>query len=281
METRQPKVTLINSTQRPLETLAWVCKIYAQEGLDSLDKLKEVGLDSEEKIKIFLEPFLKEPHQTFMEYIHCQFLIENVSRAFQQQLTRHRLAAFAIQSLRVYDVGSFATGRRYTIPSTVQNPSEFHRCMEELQYTYREMVAAGENLEDARGILPLNIHSTITMSVNFNSLRHILQGRLCLTAQEEARKVGYLIKKAVHEKMGQFFGDLLQPPCHKIYGGKCTREAWYCGVPLYEASTDPEAFKEWYKSSDGKPDATRLPTNVVILPEDIETIKEALAQEAK
>ena len=275
METKQPKVTLVSWTPRPLETVAWVCKIYTQVGLDSIDKIRESGLDTEEKIIEFLDPFLKEPHQTFMEYIQMIFIIENVSRAFQQQLTRHRQASFAIQSLRVYDVGKFADNGNYTVPSTA-NPELFERVMRWIQSEYNTAVTGGENLEDARGILPLNIHSTITMRIDFNALRHVLQGRLCMTAQEEARRVGYAIKEEVKKKMGKFFGDLLQPPCHSIYGGKCTREHYYCGVPLYLASTDPGKFAEWYNQTGGRPDGSRVPTNTVILPEDIETIKEAL-----
>lgn len=271
--TKQPKVTMVNHTSRPLETLAWVCKIYTQLGLDSIDKLRDLGLDTDEKMIEFLQPFLAEPSQSFMEYIDCIFIIEHVSRAFQQQLTRHRLASFAIQSLRVFDVGRFADEGRYTIPSTVKDKASFQKQMREVQKEYNTMVRYGENLEDARGILPLNIHSTITMKINFNALRHVLQGRLCLTAQEEARKVGYLIKAAVTEKMGSFFGNLLQPPCHQIYGGECTRPHFYCGIPLPIASSNPEMFGKWMNTTGGKPDGARVPTSSVVLPDDVPVFK--------
>ena len=271
----QPKVTLISWTPEPLKVLAWVCKIYEQKAVDSLARLPELGLKTEADMIKFLEPFLAEPHQTFVEYIQTVWLLENVSRAFQQQLTRHRQASYAIQSLRVHDVGRFSESSSYTMPSTIKNPAIYRACMNEIEEMYRVLVNSGENLEDARGILPLNVHSTITMRVDFNSLRGILRGRLCLTAQEEARRVGYLMKEQVALKMGQFFGDLLQPPCHKIYGGKCTREKWYCGVPLYEASMNPVKFQEWFDRTGGKPDGTRVPTNIVVLPEDLAVIKQA------
>ncbi|MEE8114047.1 MAG: hypothetical protein V3T23_06800, partial [Nitrososphaerales archaeon] len=98
-----------------------------------------------------------------------------------------------------------------------------------------------------------------------------------LTAQEEARRFGYLIKEEVTRKMGQWFGDLLQPPCHKIYGGECTREAFYCGVPLYLASTKPNEFVQWYKRTGGKPekDDEKVPTNTVLQPEDLKVVDDA------
>lgn len=284
MQTQQPKVTLINWTPRPLETVAWTCWIYNNPPLASLDALKDIGLGTEEALRKFMAKFIQEPTQPFMEYVQMVFLIENASRAFQQQITRHRMASFAIQSLRVTDMGKFADEGRYTMPSTVKDKGNFHTTMESIQQRYNELMQGPtpndrENAEDARGILPLNIHSPITMRVDFNALRHVLQGRLCLTAQEEARRVGYLMKKEVHAKLGDWFGDLLQPPCHKIYGGKCTRMQYYCGVPLWLASTAPEKFKEWGDKHDWKPDHSRVPTNTVILPEDIEQIQLAAKKE--
>ncbi len=278
METKQPKVTLINWTPRPLETVAWACRIYNYAPVDSLDKLKDIGLDTEEKLREFMKKFMGEPTQPFMEYVQMVFLIENASRAFQQQLTRHRLASFAIQSLRVTNMGKFADEGRYTMPSTVKDPAHFHTAMLGIQDSYNIMVnnensESNENAEDARGILPLNIHSPITMRIDFNALRHVLQGRLCLTAQEEARRFGYQFKQQVTEKMGDWFGDLLGPPCDKMYGGKCTRMQYYCGVPLFLASTNPKKFAEWYDRTDGKPEGSRIPTNTVVLPEDLEYIK--------
>lgn len=279
--TQQPKVTLINWTPRPLETIAWTCWIYNNPPLPSLDALRDVGLGTEAALQEFMKKFMQEPTQPFMEYVQLVFLLENVSRAFQQQITRHRLASFAIQSLRVTDMGKFADEGRYTMPSTVKDKADFHFAMKMIQDDYKVMMEAQENPEDARGILPLNIHSPITMRVDFNALRHVLQGRLCLTAQEEARRVGYLMKKEVHEKMGDWFGNLLQPPCHKIYGGKCTRPQYYCGVPLWLASTAPDKFREWGERHDWKPDGSRVPTNTVILPEDLEQIQLASKEASK
>jgi thymidylate synthase (FAD) len=297
MRNNQPKVTLINPTSHPLHQLAWAFGIY--KGITPPDLLstpehirawmkKKGAMESElhhaddyALMTEFCQPFLKDPTATGLEYIQMAFLIENVSRAFQQQLTRHRMASYIIQSLRVFDLGKFATEGRYTMPSTVKNETAYHEEMLNIQGAYNEAIKAGENVEDARGLLPLNVHSTITMRVDFSQLRHILRGRLCLTAQEEARKVGYQFKQAVTDGMGKFFGDLLQPPCHAIYGGKCTNTPNYCGVPLWLASTAPDKFKAWYNEHDGQPDNSRIPTNSTILPEDLEQVEIALAEASR
>lgn len=291
METKQPKITLVNFTPKPLHSVAWACSLYKGLALEHLDyvpvalrrwfanKDEDVfALNDDEVMIKFLAPFLKDPTSTAMEFIQMTFLIENVSRAFQQQLTRHRMASYIIHSLRVFQVGKFAEEGRYTRPSTVKNVQAYHEEMLNIQNAYNQAIEKGENVEDARGLLPLNLHSTISMRVDFSALRHILRGRLCVTAQEEARKIGYLFKKAVAMKMGKWFGDLLQPPCHKLYGGVCTNTPNFCGIPLYAASTNPQEFKRWYARTGGKPEGSRIPTNSTFLPEDMEQVEIALSE---
>lgn len=287
-ELEQPKVTLMNFTSNPLETLAWANKIYKGKVYSDFSEMlvKEFGghddqdEDGDDCIKYkpeeltkFLDYILKDPTNASLEYIQMVFLIEGASRAFQQQLTRHRLSSFIICSLRVMNVGTFATEGRYTLPSTVKNRRAYHEEMLNIEHAYNEAIKQGENVEDARGLLPLNVHSSISMRIDLKSLIHLLKGRLCLTAQEEARKIGYQFKSEVATKMGTWFGQLLQPPCHAMYGGICTRPNDYCGVPLWLASKAPEKFAAWYKEHNGQPDGSRVPTNTVILPEDIAQIK--------
>ena len=296
IETQKPRITLISWTPKPVHQLAWACGNYKGITVRSLDEvpgaIRNSGFKSageemfqaptdDEVMEAYIRPFLKDPTAAGLEFIQMVFLLENVSRAFQQQITRHRLASFIIQSLRVHNVGKFASEGRYTMPSTVKNPQAFHEEMLNIEGAYNKAVESGENIEDARGLLPLNVHSTITMRIDMKALHGLMLGRLCLTAQEEARRVGYAIKREVTDKMGDFFGGILQPPCHANHGGKCTRTNEYCGVPLYLASENPARFKEWYAKNGGKPDGSRVPTNTVILPEDLEQVELALAEASK
>jgi thymidylate synthase (FAD) len=190
METKKAKVTLFSFTEKPLECIAL--------GIDIWSKFPVVKNWTEEELEEKFRWLLKQPHQTPFEYVNLVFIIENVSRAFQQQLTRHRVGfSYSIQSLRCADMGSFADNRAYTMPSTVKFPEKYHGTMLDIQTEYAGAVNAGESLEDARGILPLNIHSPITFACTYRSLIGMLKQRLCVAAQEEWVSVAEQIRQCL------------------------------------------------------------------------------------
>jgi len=184
--TKQAKVTLFSMTARPLETIALAQKVTDSTLLPGI----HYNLEDGEAEKIF-KHVLSIPHQTPLEYINTVWLIENCSRAFQQQLTRHRIGfSYSIQSLRVVDAGDFATQGRYHCSETVKNEKTFHHIMENIQLEYRHMIeVGGEKIEDARGILPLNIHSPITMACSYRALLGMVRQRMCVATQGEWKDV--------------------------------------------------------------------------------------------
>ena len=98
--TKQPKVTLVDHTNNPLEAIALGIDIWHIPVGD----IDPFTLTEEEKLEKF-RWLTKQPHQTPFEYVTFTFLVENVSRAWQQQMTRHRFGfSFSIQSLRVINV---------------------------------------------------------------------------------------------------------------------------------------------------------------------------------
>jgi thymidylate synthase ThyX len=90
-----------------------------------------------------------------------------------------------MQSLRVINVGCFAEDGAYHCPESVIDKEAFHGAMLCTQDQYNAAVMSGEKIEDARGLLPLNIHSPITFSCSYRSLIGMLKQRLCVAAQEE------------------------------------------------------------------------------------------------
>ena len=63
---------------------------------------------------------------------------------------------------------------------------------------YEEMVAAGVPAEDARFLLPNATNTNFKITVNFQSLLHICDLRLCTRAQWEFRKVAGLMRAEVN-----------------------------------------------------------------------------------
>lgn len=107
------------------------------------------------------------------EFINLSFTIENLSRACAQQVTRTRTAVFAMQSQRVTDM-SKATW--YT-PPTVRDHHLYDKDMQAALGRYRSAVADGVSLEDARGLLPINLHCNLVAKYNLRGMVDLIRGR--------------------------------------------------------------------------------------------------------
>lgn len=181
----RPIVRLVSATAEPLEVIT-----LAIEAWHNPDVCRGTRSWSKEYCIEKFRQLLKAPHQTPLEYVNLVWTFENVSRAFQQQLTRHRIGfSYSIQSLRIVDVGSFAYHKKYHMPKSVKDKKAYHNGMLDIQDTYLGLIRSGESVEDARGILPLNIFSPITMACTYRALLALLKQRMCITAQEEWREV--------------------------------------------------------------------------------------------
>lgn len=222
IKTKQPEVYLIDTTRSPYSTCEMLIDIMTKD-VNPADHILNSAI-SDKVIE-----YASEPHGSVFESILTVWILKNVSRAFQQQLTRTRLAGYSCASLRVMNVGCFAIEGRYTMPDGLNEDQQkfFHESMIEIQTRYNHMVNNGYSIEAARGILPLNIHSNVGFIINFQSLRHMISIRLCKTTQSEFRSVAELMKERVKETLGSIFSDLLVAPCEK--DKKCRRPKYYCG----------------------------------------------------
>jgi flavin-dependent thymidylate synthase len=230
-ETNEPFVNMLSHTNKPLETMAYAWKVMHNDVPDSLGLfIKEHS--KEEIEKIFVE-MTNNSIGTPVEYVNTVWVFKNVSRAFQQQLTRYRVGtSFSIQSLRCQDVGNFADNGAYHIPENIlKNPLHtelFENQMLEIQSTYNTMIAHGVAVEDARGILPLNVHSTITVAMNLRALAGIVSQRTCIHTQGEWKPIIKQMKQQVAEKISPVVAEqLFKKPCEK---GACMIPEKSCGL---------------------------------------------------
>lgn len=130
-----------------------------------------------------------------LEFIHYVFLITNGSRAFQQQLTRHRVVSFAIQSLRVSDKVGY-----YSPPGIEKNEEakKLYDChIINCQNSYDKLISLGIDMQDARGVLPLNTSSAVLLKINLRAFLEMMEIRLCLRIQGENRSAMTKMKEIV------------------------------------------------------------------------------------
>jgi len=214
----KPKAILINHTPNPIETMCWARRVMHSPVPDTLEELKQdpqkwLGMDFEGYVDDVL---FQDGMPTFLEYIKLTFKLENVSRALQQQLTRHRIGfSYSIQSMRCVDLPNFADDGTYYNPfqgGSDENIS-YHKKMEDMQSLYREALKENMPTQDARGLLPMNIHSTITFSCSLRAFIAMINKRLCLKTQGEFREVANLMIKEIEKKVDKRILKWIGPPC--------------------------------------------------------------------
>lgn len=112
------------------------------------------------------------------EFCDFTFLIQNVTRAFTHQLVRTRTSSFAQQNMSVQDVTGWSYHTGPTIQTDAHAKMVYDHVMNEIALAYDELIKIpGVSIEDARGVLPTNILTNITMKINLRGLADLLRKR--------------------------------------------------------------------------------------------------------
>jgi len=209
-----PVVRLVNFTPQPVLTMYWAYLSMKKSVPNSLQKfIANVGSVPEGFVKMIVKEKLGTP----LEFVHTVWRFENVSRAFQQQLTRHRLLSFCIESLRVIDKKFFATNGLFHCPEGVRKDERKQKLYEDvmlnIEIGYGMLLNKGFTVEEARGVLPLNIYSNISMAGNLRAVIAMISSRLCNKVQGEFKTVAKMMKEEIARKISAELAECIEPPC--------------------------------------------------------------------
>lgn len=188
------KVTLVQQTQNPIETIA---------------KIASICYDSDPKNHLGLVKHLyQNGHHSVFEHIYFTFKIEGISRACSHQLVRHRHCSFTQRSQR------YCSEEGYDFVNPVENIDDlrhtiFYDMVCDNSKDYAELQKVGLKNEDARYILPNACSTSLYLSCNLRELIHISNERLCSRSQWEIRE---LVKKMV-ELVDDDLKFMLVPKC--------------------------------------------------------------------
>lgn len=139
------------------------------------------------------------------EFLDITFAVKNVSRAAAQQITRTRFTpidgdlfgSYAMQSQRVTDM-SEATWHnpiRDNAKDDEEGEYNFDCAVEQAMGEYKHLVEGGMSLEDARGVLPVNLHCSLVAKYNLRMLADLLQARASYRAQGEFNQLAAEMKR--------------------------------------------------------------------------------------
>jgi len=120
------------------------------------------------------------------EFADVTFLVENVSRATAQQITRTRTASFAMQSQRVTDMSDVTWDR---VGRDAFEADRHDSRMRNAIKRYSEAVEEGMPLEDARDLLPIGVHCNLVNKYNLRGLVELCRARDSLRVQGPFRDV--------------------------------------------------------------------------------------------
>lgn len=110
------RVELIGATENPELIIATAAKLcYSSANIDDL-----MEKQTYEKIESFISRLEEMGHESPFEHASFTFAIEDVSRITEQQLTRHRIASYSIQSGRYVD----RSNAQFYMPSDIEEIEE-------------------------------------------------------------------------------------------------------------------------------------------------------------
>ena len=169
----------------------------------------------------FVKGLLKRGHESPLEFGEIMFEIVT-SRDVMAEITRHRIASFAIQSQRYVDES--ATGdiefirplfykdmpddedRPYSDPVYYASMI-WQDQMENIESSYKSMRALGIRNEDARKVLPNSTATRIMMKINLRELLHLYKLRSANSAYPEMRECMRLLKEEVDKVLPGFLPE--------------------------------------------------------------------------
>ena len=231
------KVHLIGITQPVLKDLSEIDVIFtamSQCYNEHFNEQDALSIDCDKKTKI-LQNVLKSGHESVVEHISFNFLVENVSRALTHQLVRHRIASFSQRSGRYTGLEN---GEWYVIPHTIskdQNALKLYiEMMDNIKKCYNTLTDVYKiPKEDARFILPNGQYTNIAVTMNCRALKNFFGLRLCTRAQWEIRELAIKMANICKTSIPEIFVKCNYAESKCVQNGFCTepKKQWCHKMP--------------------------------------------------
>ena len=179
------KVTLIDYTANAVEKLIFTKNTRLNMEANFIEEIK--GWSEEKKMEAL--DYMSRTIPSSWEFVNYTFMIEKVTRGFTHQFVRTRQGSYAQQTMRILEMAKFT----YHVPDGIRECPEsvrvYARTMQAIQDGYDELLNLGRKPEDARGVLPTNIHTNICAQFNLRTLSEMARSRTGLRTQDEYRDV--------------------------------------------------------------------------------------------
>lgn len=161
--------------------------------LKFIEKVARTCYKSEERIteksyKRLVSMLVKKGHGAMIEHGGMMSVHFICNRGFSHEIVRHRLASFAQESTRYVDYSK----NKYSSEITVIRPpgldddsakfNEWYQAMVDAEKKYNELREKGMTPQYARGVLPIDVKTEITVSANHREWINIFRLRCAADA---------------------------------------------------------------------------------------------------
>ena len=148
--------------------------------------------------------YMRDTIKSSWEFCDFVFEITGVTRAFTHQLVRTRTGSYAQEAMRVIDASRHevlvpdALAEEGTTGHDLAKPI-WDDAVAAMMHGYKELLALGVAAQDARGLLPTNITTSIKAKFNLRTLHETAKLRLCTRTQGEYQDVFREMRRLVGE----------------------------------------------------------------------------------
>ena len=193
--------------------------IDADEVLKKIERCGRVCYQSEPKgePEKFVRMLIKRGHESVLEHVSLTFHII-CDRAIQNELVRHRLASFSVESTRFCKYDEIEVVAPDLFAQSVVNdfvPSDARwlikefcqKLMGDAEDSYQQLII-DYSPELARAVLPLCLKSELYMTANLREWRHILKLRTSKHAHPQMQFIAGKILDIFKEKLPVIVEDI-------------------------------------------------------------------------
>jgi thymidylate synthase ThyX len=164
------KVNLIEYTGSPdqwraAEVLIWTKRTRIEMSPGGLEEIR--AWDQERKLSEL--KYMAATIPSSWEFVDYTFLISGVTRAFTHQIVRTRTGSYAQQNQSVQKLDNWDYRTGPSIKDKGMQEDLYDNAMASIKLAYKQLVDKGAKVEDARGLLPTNIHSNIVVKWNLRT----------------------------------------------------------------------------------------------------------------
>ena len=195
---------------------------------------------TDEKRQEHLE-YMRDTIKSSWEFVDYVFKIEGVTRAFTHQMVRTRAGSYAQESQRTVDVSDHDVVSPDFHGDALKQDIWDHGAAAVMK-AYKDNMQVGMHPQDARGILPTNITTSIVAKYNLRTMHEMAKLRLCTRTQGEYQNVFRRMREEV-VKVHPWTAEFIEVYCASH--GTCAFPRYgKAECPLYKYTLPQEQLLE-------------------------------------